>query len=1123
MSHPIFRRFDARVVPQTPTSVPGVTRSVWRTSAHAIAIAITCASVLAGCSGGGDTPSGPGAATRMDVSASTVSLTTIGGSQSVTATPRDANGAALSAAGVVWTSDNSAIATVGGSGSSGTIVAVGPGSTIVHARLGSIGADITVQVLGVRAIQVNPSSASIRAGDSQTLSATFDADAGVSTAVTWTSGTVSVATVSAAGVVTGVTPGTAVIRATSVADPRISATGTVTVTPARSVTITPGSANLATAETRTLQAAVLIEAGQSTAVTWRSSAVAVATVTSTGIVRGVAFGTATITAVSVADTLLRGTATINVVPVIRSVAVAPLTASGFIGDKQQFTATVVAEGTLSPTVTWRSNNPAVASVNATGTVTAVALGSASITAVSTVDTTKTASAVFVVTPRPISVAIVQRLVSLNPGTNTTLTANVIADPGISTAVTWTSTAPTVASISGTGVVSAVTAGSALVTVTSQADPSKRDTVTVTVVPRLATSWSSSRMNGVMYDDMISVVGFNPTTAFAINSVNGGISGGDIYRWNGVTWALSTTGAAFGTQFLAVHGTSVSNLIAVGTNGVVAKFDGTTWSTMASGTTRTLRSVWVESATSAFAVGTNGTAIRLTGTTWATMTTGSTAQLNGVWSNAGIAYAVGAGGEVLRFNGTAWARQTVPFTDDLNAVCGIPGGSVTVVGNFGGILNFNGTTWTLVNPNGIIDNFYAVNGNSTSGGRMNIGGDNGLYALDFGTLTVANISYPVSVYGVSVDEFGEVWTAGQRGAVQRLASGTWQTLNLAPDLLDVWTTSASNAYAVGEYGFIYRWNGSAWSRQTSPSLANLYTVWGVSTTDAFAGGDNGTMLRWNGTAWNAMSLPTTARIFSLWGTSASNVFAVTDVGEILRFNGTTWSVQATAPGGATLLSVHGVSPTEAYATGTSGVVMRYNGTTWTTTTAPDAVTSIFGIWMSGSNNMLAVGQDQSGASGFAFSFNGTAWQSMALSGAKGLTSVWGPSIFDVYATGDAGTLLRYNGVNWQSVSTGTTDLLWSVSGAPDATGGAFAVGINGTMVAGLSSGAVRASAIMAASSVGNLEPSASARHDRKASGKAATGAARRDRAIRGSVGAMRAAAGRAAVKGAAARAAARRGR
>jgi hypothetical protein len=221
---------------------------------------------------------------------------------------------------------------------------------------------------------------------------------------------------------------------------------------------------------------------------------------------------------------------------------------------------------------------------------------------------------------------------------------------------------------------------------------------VTVVPRWpgrglhAPEWHS-------YDDLLSVIAFNPTAAFAVNSINGGASGGDIYRWNGVSWTVSTTGAAFGTQFIAVHGISQNALIAVGTNGVIARFDGSSWTAMTSGTTRELR-VWMKRVTSCR--GQQWTALRMTGSTWATTATGSTAQLNGVGQ-------CGDGGmplvRVARYCATTHglAAADRALVDDLNVVTSVAGGNVTAVSSFGGIPEFDGSVWTLVPSNGVLDN------------------------------------------------------------------------------------------------------------------------------------------------------------------------------------------------------------------------------------------------------------------------------------------------------------------------------------------------------------------------------------------------------------------------------------
>ena len=1049
----------------------------WFSSLASVSALLVAFTACSGKSDGGNPPA------TVTLSTTSVSLSAVGATQTVVAAVKDANGSTLNNT-VTWTSDNVSIATVSATGSTATITAKATGTTTVRALSGSVSSTVTVQVLGVRGVQISPNAAAIRVGDAQPLTATVDADAGLAKTVVWTSESPAVVGVSAAGVVTGISVGSAIVRATSTADSRFSATAQITVSAARSIIIAPSTATIGTGQSTTLVATVQIPVGSSTAVTWRTAAPTIATVSATGVVTGVGVGTTTITAVSVADTTLRGNATITVQPVVRAVAVSPTTAALFISGTQQLTATVSADGGLALTVNWSSSNAAIATVNANGLVTAVALGSATITAASTADSTRRAAATITITARPISIAIAQRNVGINPGTTTLLVATVTADPGTNTAVTWSSSAPSVASISATGLVSGIVAGTSLITVVSQADVTKRDTVTVSVVPRLATTWTPSRLSGPLFEDVLSIVSFGPTSAFAVNLV------GDVYRWNGTVWAQSLAGTFANTKFLSVQGSSAFNVIAVGTGGVIQRYDGTTWTAMTSGTTRDLASVWVESATSAFAVGTNGTALRLSGAAWTATTSGVTTSLNSVWSSGGIAYAVGAGGTVLRYSGTTWTRATVPTAETLYGVSGTTTTNVVAVGTLGTVVRFDGVTWALVSSNGVSADLFGISASTANNGRMYIASDVGLLQLDGATLTAVTTPYAPRLYAVSVDASNVIYASGQRGSVLRNAVGSWETNNLVPDLLDVWTTDANNAWAVGEFGFIFRWNGTTWTRQTAPTTVALNTVWAATASDAFAGGDDGVMLRWNGATWQSMTFPSTSSIFSLWGTSSNNVYATTQAGEVMRFNGTSWSLATFS--GFPLWAVYGVSANEVYVAGENGTLLRFNGTTWTPLSPPTTGT-LAGLWATGSTNIFAVGADALGSTGVSLGFNGTLWQSLVLGTARVLTSVWGPSLFDVYITGDLGTLLRFNGASWTSIATGTTDLLWSVSGAPNASGGGFAVGYNSTIVSGSNGGQLRQA--LSVGGANNLEPSSMAPRTSHSRGPVPAGALRRMRKTR----------------------------
>jgi hypothetical protein len=143
--------------------------------------------------------------------------------------------------------------------------------------------------------------------------------------------------------------------------------------PITAVAVTPGTQTLLAGQTLQLSAAVTGGYGTPT-VTWKSSNLAVASVSAAGLVTANIPGTATITASSGG---IDGTAVVIVGAA--SVAVSPGTSALVAGQTVQLAAAVT--GVLgTPSVSWQSSNPLVASVSATGLVTGNIAGTATITA-----------------------------------------------------------------------------------------------------------------------------------------------------------------------------------------------------------------------------------------------------------------------------------------------------------------------------------------------------------------------------------------------------------------------------------------------------------------------------------------------------------------------------------------------------------------------------------------------------------------------------------------------------------------------------------------------------------------------------------------------------------------------
>src|SRR5438309_3109899 len=242
--------------------------------------------------------------TTVPVASVTVSPATasvaVGQTLQLTATPKDSTGTALTGRSVTWVSSNPGVATVSSNGLV-TSGAVGT-ATITATSEGKAGsAAVTVTPVPVASVAVAPATASIRVAQTVQLTATPKDSAGGTLAgrtVTGRSSDTTVATVSPSGLVTGMAPGSASITATS--EGKSSTAGiTVTPIPVASVAVAPATASLTVGQTAQLTATPKDSAGTALTgrtVTWASSNTSMATVSSSGLVKGVAAGPATITA-----------------------------------------------------------------------------------------------------------------------------------------------------------------------------------------------------------------------------------------------------------------------------------------------------------------------------------------------------------------------------------------------------------------------------------------------------------------------------------------------------------------------------------------------------------------------------------------------------------------------------------------------------------------------------------------------------------------------------------------------------------------------------------------------------------------------------------------------------------
>lgn len=239
------------------------------------------------------------AVSAVNVTPAAMTLTSAGQTQQFTASVLDQNGNAMAGAGVRWSSDDQAVTV----SSTGVVTAMREGVATIRATSGGVTGTAGVTVIfAPTSVTVAQASLQFNAlGVTQALTATArDANGGPLSGATftWASSNTRVATVDASGLVTAVGNGTARITATSAGK---SATASVTVAQATaSVAVTPLTAQVAAVGATAQLAAQALDANNrpiaGKTFTWTSDAQAVAMVSSSGLVTGMAGGTAHVTA-----------------------------------------------------------------------------------------------------------------------------------------------------------------------------------------------------------------------------------------------------------------------------------------------------------------------------------------------------------------------------------------------------------------------------------------------------------------------------------------------------------------------------------------------------------------------------------------------------------------------------------------------------------------------------------------------------------------------------------------------------------------------------------------------------------------------------------------------------------
>ncbi len=338
-------------------------------------------------------------------------------------------------------------------------------------------AKILASPLLVSSLSLDVTSLTLAAGEEGKLVATVAPENATNKELSWKSLTTSVATVDAEGNVKAVKPGTAKIRVSTTDGSKLNAECEVTVTKAK-VAVTGVSLDntlllISVGESRKLSATVKPSGATNKEVSWASSNESVATVDSNGNVKGLKEGSATIT-VTTKDGSKTATCKVTVSKPVSTIAVTGVSLnktslSLTVGESQSLSATVSPSNASDKSVSWKSSNTSVATVDGSGNVKAVKAGTAKVT-VTTKDGSKTATCNVTVKSSSVavtSISLNKKDLYLSEGESEKLIVTFNPSDATNKEVTWESDTPSKATVDNNGNVKAVKAGTATITVTTK--------------------------------------------------------------------------------------------------------------------------------------------------------------------------------------------------------------------------------------------------------------------------------------------------------------------------------------------------------------------------------------------------------------------------------------------------------------------------------------------------------------------------------------------------------------------------------------------------------------------------------------------------------------------------------
>jgi hypothetical protein len=288
------------------------------------------------------------------------------------------------------------------------------------------------------------------------------------------------------------------------------------------------------------------------------------------------------------------------------------------------------------------------------------------------------------------------------------------------------------------------------------------------------------------------------------------------------------------------------------------------------------------------VGSDSVVLRWDGATWTRLTSGALTTLVGEAEAGGRRLAFGpydyyqrsTRPSLLAWDGAAWQQAPEQVPDVINAVWGTDSSAWAVTDS--GLSRSDGGDWQTVQTAALSDVWGTIPGDIWTVGPSGVWRGDG---STFSQVTELTFDHPVRVAGSASDD---VWVLGQAGAAYHFDGAAWspftvavldQNLFVAQTMTALSVLDRNDAWAAGDQVFAH-WDGQSWSLLDPGTTAAWKGVHAVASDDVWAVGTAGAW-HYDGQHFERVDVPTTRELQAVGQDSEGALWIVGEYGVILR--------------------------------------------------------------------------------------------------------------------------------------------------------------------------------------------------------------------------------------------------